>query len=196
MARRILTVFSAVSLFLCLATCALWIRSWHVGDSLRGAEFGELNLSGDSDSGFVALSWLFDPYSKVRLRMPAWSTYAPARGAQVVGPTFSSERFRQWGGVAIDQWAAAVNDGTGWESENEGGGGWVYAQATTVYLAYWIPATVSSISPAISAWVWWRKRRKPRKGVCATCGYDLRATADRCPECGTAPISKPASPAR
>lgn len=41
-----------------------------------------------------------------------------------------------------------------------------------------------SLSAAMLAWCFVRRRRRGEAGHCPRCGYDLRATPERCPECG------------
>ena len=74
--------------------------------------------------------------------------------------------YRTYGGLGV----RLVDDG-GWVS-------WHF----TIHCAY--PAGLSLV-----AFVLFRKacRRMPPSGLCPTCGYDLRATPNRCPECGMAP---------
>jgi hypothetical protein len=53
-----------------------------------------------------------------------------------------------------------------------------------------IPSYAVIIAATIWPLVWFRRRRTHRAGCCVACGYDLRATPERCPECGTIPDPK------
>jgi hypothetical protein len=50
----------------------------------------------------------------------------------------------------------------------------------------WVAATLGVLAVRAAM----RRRRRAVQGICLKCGYDLRATPDRCPECGTVPPKK------
>jgi hypothetical protein len=51
----------------------------------------------------------------------------------------------------------------------------------------WGIAILAGLLAWPTAWVIATRKRNQRPGLCTVCGYDLRATPDRCPECGTVP---------
>ena len=57
----------------------------------------------------------------------------------------------------------------------------------TIAVPHWFVLTLS-VLPLGASMVRWRARaRRARRGCCRECGYDLRATPERCPECGAMP---------
>jgi hypothetical protein len=71
--------------------------------------------------------------------------------------------------------------------------GTVVSSAVGLCIPHWLPIVlVGSIAWFLDARRWyhvWRTRRTS-KGLCARCGYDLRATPERCPECGAVATGK------
>jgi hypothetical protein len=61
-----------------------------------------------------------------------------------------------------------------------------------VVMSYWLPLTLLG---ALLGWRivrrWRSSRMGAKPGCCVTCGYDLRATPARCPECGAVPDAAP-----
>ena len=57
--------------------------------------------------------------------------------------------------------------------------------ASYVIIRLWLLLVPAAVAWTPAAWRAVRGRTRRRPGHCRACGYDLRATPDRCPECGT-----------
>jgi hypothetical protein len=71
-----------------------------------------------------------------------------------------------------------------------------YGRGTVLVVPFSPLALMTAVLPglyiALRALERWRRRAR-MPGLCACCGYDLRATPGRCPECGTRAISRVAA---
>ena len=166
MRRRLINLLSLVSLLLCVATVVLWSRShWHghrVGYRRVGTA-GEWHRD-------VSLACMSGQFSLTRSRWDAPS--APVDAGWYVDERHPRPGYDMDGGLAgIQHRTVAAPDR--WLSE--------------IRIPMWAVALALAVPPALAARRWRRDRRLASAGLCPRCGYDLRATPERCPECGAAP---------
>ena len=99
-------------------------------------------------------------------------------------PIYSFDSIASWGSAWIG--FRTIDDGN-WP---ELGG-----STPLVAVSDWLIAVLAGMVPIRVAitWMWLRRRQRKRvaMGQCLKCGYDLRASPNRCPECGTAAPRKP-----
>ena len=162
MKRQLLNVLTALSLLLCVAVCVLWVRSRFVADSYSTAR----TVVGSMNGGVVAMrgygtALAVDPHER------GYRSLSPEDAALGLAMATSSGTRRSW----------AVG-GFGYALTSAPGGG-----TRTVMVPYWAMLLLLGALPAARGWHY--ARRGPRSGLCPQCGYDLRATPGRCPECGT-----------
>lgn len=62
-------------------------------------------------------------------------------------------------------------------------------RAGEVAMPYWAIIGLAMLPTLPVAARYFRLRRRQRGGLCLTCGYDLRASKEQCPECGAMVVS-------
>jgi hypothetical protein len=190
MTRRVLALFSVLSLLLCVAACALWVRSYFVSDWLAHRRLdrnsdtlrtAELHLRTGAGHASVALSRdnsldvSDDAQRSSPDTAPGWF-WAADRVSNPAGP--AADRPSLFGRLGF---ATTRAEGVMPDSYD-------YASAS---FPLWALALGLAVPPTLYARATIRRARRTRAGYCPRCGYDLRATPDRCPECGTpVPTSK------
>lgn len=179
---RLFTLLSAVSLALALATAMLWARSYTKGD-VFDLSWGQVVLPGRHMPngvayGDVAISRGFGVRS--------------VKGGILVGTGISEganlrRRIQMFHNeLSVVDWP----DGSLMFNVEVGPRDRRIPEFPFFDLTFPHPLLVAilMICPAL-CWCRFRRRHRGASGLCPRCGYDLRASNDRCPECGT-PIQR------
>jgi 4-amino-4-deoxy-L-arabinose transferase-like glycosyltransferase len=179
MRRKLFTLAAGVSAVLCVGVCVLWVRSYWVGESLSGERWERAFRIYSTRGTFgVNVFWLYNKWGEPLFRRKPteysrWPEPYPQRSAEDLG----AARVVRLPGF------------THYTVEPGVGGGNIRLGEWTVGVAYVLPAALFVVLPALYV----RRLLRARHGAgrCAACGYDLRATPGRCPECGAVPPVAP-----
>ena len=180
MSKRILKLLAGLSLVFSLAIGLLFIRSIAVRDSVH-VSFQTTEWWATASRGKVLLQWARNVPTRRIAKVPAWSSGRPNNLDGLVS-----------------------NLDPSWRQISILGDRFILARSRPSIVGYvwllplWQPFVLTLALPAMRVRGWVRERRERLRtsaSLCRACGYDLRATPERCPECGkvaggaAAPIS-------
>ena len=184
--RHLLGALTWASFVLCVAVTALWVwshlDSWSLSAyTQRPADGGRddvrmyalTNLPGTLSLTYqrlVQIRQVVGPYGSGPLRRVQFRYYMPH---QRLPPTPRNSMLSRCG-FWLERLTIPGGNPTYW--------------GFRAGMPHWLPVVVFALAPAVR---WTRERRRlvrVREGRCTSCGYDLRASPERCPECGASPV--------
>ena len=174
MKRRLFTILSALSLLLCVASIVMWLRSYWASDELFWVTV-QINPRNNQIWSEVEWRWASSE---------GWWCISDFRHEGAVTTLTRSDAQRP--ATLVEQSYFQRHSGADsipmqFSASRHGG---------ETPVPYWLTVLGFAIVPA--AWTLRRARQLMRAAgtqdgethPCPSCGYDLRATPERCPECG------------
>lgn len=186
MKHRIFTILAAISLLLFVAVVALWADTGYLLGA-RGSRATRLRTGPDSAEihyvvGVDSRALVFEQ-DKFLIIPPTGGSFHPSTA--ILTPSLIDWYSRcgpasswHWGGF---EWASAELTSTDVSSHL-----WMFGWQSYLRLPYWALLILFAVMPTWHSLSYMsRRRREKRRGLCPIYDYDLRASKERCPECGT-----------
>jgi hypothetical protein len=199
MRSRLFHVVGVLALFACVALIVLWAASY-VGRMQREIVLpGGMSLSAygrGSNLRLTATRWGVESKEWWRARPGTAPMSVTGQTVTIAGATLYATKLSvdfgtsDWHGVRIHQGAVSGTPAT----TSVGVMSTPLVPYRSVSVPWFYPILI--LGPVAVGWclIVASRTRRRRGGLCAVCGYDLRATPERCPECGSAAATTGRSP--